>query len=291
MTCSTSYPAPDGAHKLPNENGLGLQPGGWSSSKRRQVIIALHGDEDLSSAWAPATGGQPNVVSTLSGGYSAWQTVELGGYFVLGIDAGGAQNWGNPTCLSRITDAYTYAMSTLGSTSSKVGILAWSMGGVGAMNWLAANPSKVSGVWLWEPALDLRFFNQTSAPYPGGLPYSASYSASAYNGNTGGTVTPTTGQAAEIAAAYPAGFTTSDPMQNTASFRGLGVPVKITNASDDNGVPPGLLSYFVAQVNDPNVTLRSPQPLGAHDSPGPMGPGANTVPPLEVVQFFQGLSW
>jgi pimeloyl-ACP methyl ester carboxylesterase len=290
VTCSASYPAPDGTHTLPNENGLGLQPGGWASSPRKQVIVALHGDAALSTMWAPSAGGQPNVASTLSGGYSAWQTVELGGYFVLAIDAGGSGNWGGPTCQSRISDAYTYAMSTLGSTSTKVGIMAWSMGGVGAMNWLAANPSKVSGVWLWEPALDLQFFNQTSVPYPGGLPYSASYAASAYNGGAG-TASPTVGQAAEIATVYPSGFAGSDPMQNTSSFKGLGVPVKIVNASDDNAVPPGLLSYFVAQVNDPNVTLRSPQPLGSHDSPGPMGPGASTVPPLEVVQFFKGLAW
>lgn len=287
----TCWPEPAAGRALPNESGLGIKPTGWDMASRRQVIIAIHPDEGGGVDWIP---------SAASAGWSSSQLADQGGYFVLAPDCGGTQNWGNPTAVTRIHDAYTYATTAiasggLGSTSSKVGILAYSMGGLGACNFLASYSTLVCGIWMWEPVVDIRFLNQYAVSYT--APYSTTYASSQYNGYTGGTITGVNStQSTEIAAAYPSGFSASDPMQNISSFRGLGVPIKITNASDDNGVPPGMLSYFVSQIANANVTLRSPQPLGAHNTPGPMGGSPlssypSTVPPSEVQAFFDSLAW
>jgi dienelactone hydrolase len=215
--------------------------------------------------------------------------VARGGYFVLGVEAGGTENWGNPTAVARILDAYNYAMNTLKSSSAKVGLMGYSMGGLGAANFLKQYPQYLSGVWLWEPVLDLQFANSTAVPYT--PPYSTAFQASQYNGNTSGNLSGTSQWAGFLATAYPSGFTASDPMQNIAAFRNLGVPTTITANLDDNGLPHGQMEYFVSQVNDSHITLFTPQGLGAHDSPGPMGPGAGTMGPTPALSFFRGLSW
>lgn len=278
----TSYPTPDGTNDLPSgENGLLLKPWQWDASPTRRVIVALHGHTVTGDTTA-CLQYKPAAPGTFAPGYHAWALATYGGYAILSIDAGGGTPWGNATAVSRVADAYTYAQNTLNSTSTKIGIMGWSMGGLLSLNYLARYASNVAGMWLWEPALDLRW-NAAAAGYTPS--YAQTYAGSSYNSNTGGTCTPGAGWASEVATDYPSGYTAYDPMQNTSSYRGLGVPVKMTNASDDNVIPPGAQAAFVSTVNDSSISLRSPQPIGGHTGV------FREVPTAEVVSFYQGLSW
>lgn len=70
-----------------------------------------------------------------------------------------------------------------------------------------------------------------------------------------------------------------------AAWAGIGVKIKVVQASDDATVPPGqnldATNGWVARVNHADVTLRSPNPTGGHVN------AIAAVPASEVVSFFQ----
>ena len=88
--------------------------------------------------------------------------------------------------------------------------------------------------------------------------------------------TQSTGQANSYNA-----FTGYSPQNELASFVGLGVPVRFVLASDDTTIPPSQADYFLANVGDPNYSLRP----GGKVTGGHTGLFQN-VPFQETVAWF-----
>lgn len=278
------------------------------------------------------------------------------GFVVLGVDHARINSYADPDACRAMDDVYTYVTSTLGYSSTKIGLMGWSMGGGTALNWLKRQPSKVACAWLWNPMTDLRYFRDASGSYTpaygnlngatqGGrtTEINAVYAATsnavgAYtipaSGGAGITMTITTNTGKSFADGHNQGvvgkpeatvnavaFTYTGKTDSTligcvsttgssisvtngaaitssyakqsngyrlydepASWRSLGIPIKVVQASDDTTVPPGqnldATNGWVAQVADANVTLRTPTPTGGHVD------AIATVPPSEVVAFF-----
>lgn len=200
---------------------------------------------------------------TFAPGYFAWMLAREG-YRVMAIDDAGITTWGDQASTDRINDAITWLQDPAkgGAAAGKVGMMGWSMGGLAALNWLDRNPAKHGCSWLWCPATDVDFFHNGSyvAPYPMG------------------TVTP--GQyAAEIDAAYPAGYAGDNPRVTPENYRGVG-PIRLVHAADDGTIPQGQSQFFVDQVADPAVTLKK-LATGGHAAL------FGAVTDLEMVQHFR----
>ena len=291
-----AYPAPDGVHLLPSgENGLGILPNDWERAARRQMIVCLHGRTGGPFSFFPTVRGNVPSVGPVPGqpGYHPLRLAAQGGYGILAIDAGGPVSWGSLP--QRIDDAVTYAMTSiasggLGSTSSKVGIIAHSMGAMDFWVWSASGHADAvcAGAWVWCPATDLRAGALRAGYTPA---YSTAYAASVFNGNTSGNVSGSSQVATELAAAYPSGYDSIDPMQNPSHWATVPYPVKVVTPSDDNVAGPGQGMALVAAINNPNITLRSPQPLGGHVQPWDGDLATGPVPTSEVIAFFDGLAW
>lgn len=255
----------NGANSLPNDKQLLLRERNTPQDGSRPAIICLPGHGGDCSQYAPWS---TSAVGTP--GYHAWSLSEAGRYLILGIDAAATvqPEWGNATAVAAITAAYNYAVGTLGAKSGQVGLMAWSMGGLAALNWIKSNPTLAACAWLWNPCTDLDWANSTAGYTP------------AYGGSSAGNGSWST----EIAAAYSPYATASNGFRvrdEYPSWRGLGVPIKVCQASDDGTIPPAQSTAFVGGVEDLNVSLRSPAPTGGH-----VNSFAN-VPAGEVLAFFQ----
>lgn len=99
---------------------------------------------------------------------------------------------------------------------------------------------------------------------------------------TGSTIAVTNGMA--ITSSYAAQSNGYRVRDEPAAWRGIGVKIKVCQASDDTVVAPAMNTDatlgFVSLVNDPNVTLRSPAPTGGHTN------SIAAVPVSEVASFF-----
>lgn len=181
----------------------------------------------------------------------AMRALSKAGFAVCSIDAGGVASWGGPAAQTKIAAAIANPIAR-----SKVGIIGYSMGGVSVLNYLKNNAAKVAACWLWEPCTDLTWaFNNAAAP-SWATEINTSY----------GSFAATAGS--RIADEY-------------ATWRGLGIPIKVVHASDDTVIPASQSAAFIAGVNDPLVTLRTPAPTGDHTGVFP------NIPAAETVQFFE----
>lgn len=185
------------------------------------------------------------------------------GFAVIGIDEG-PTSWFDTAAMTAVTAAYNSLMS-LGCVGTKVGLMGWSMGGGTVLNWLKQNPTKVACCWVWDPALDLDWLSSKSGYTP---PYSTDGDTASASWGT------------EINSDYPSGYTSSNPMANTASFRGV-CPIMVSHVTTDPVLPYDSAAYWISQVNDPKVTMRSP----AVTTGGHQGAILN-VPPSETATFF-----
>lgn len=331
-------------------------PRGQYTKSTTKCIIGCHGRNGDAVQYSP--------VSPL--GPLAWYLVDNGRYALLSVDHARINSWLDPDGIRAMDDALAY-LTTLGFYTTRVGLMGWSMGGGLALNWAKRNPSRVSGVWCWNPVTDLRFFHDTSGSYtpaypgtgatqaPTGWPaeidtaFAASTTSSGsvtipasggagvtvtvanakgftdqYRGATLGyaqatTTTPagtftytskddthlygcvSTGAAISVTASttvaqtYTQARTIHNPYEDYAGFRSQPFKVKISQASDDTTVPPGMnndaTNGFVAKVADANVTSRTPHPTGGHTGSlaGYGGAGAPTV--AEVQAFYDALTW
>lgn len=109
----------------------------------------------------------------------------LGGYFpTVAMDMG--DSWGNATALTRIANARTYLQGTLGAKSGGIYLFGYSMGGIAAAKYAAANPTNVRAIAGIVPGFNmqqLRVSNQLSlrgsidaawgVTYPAALPAGA----------------------------------------------------------------------------------------------------------------------
>jgi hypothetical protein len=100
---------------------------------------------------------------------------------------------------------------------------------------------------------------------------------------TGSTISVTNGMA--ITATYAQQSAAYQPWNEAAYIGGLGLPIKIAQASDDTTVPPGMngsgATGFVGRAANANVTLRTM--TGGHTG----GVAPANVPASEVVSFYQ----
>lgn len=180
----------------------------------------------------------------------------LAGYIVYGGDMGGTAPWGNDASQAAVGTGKTnvQATATGGAKSGKIGLLATSMGALSALNWARANPTLVACIGLMIPVVDLAYEHDNNV-----------------NGYAA---------AIEIAytnlAGYTAAVTTHDPMQNTAAHAS-GPPIKMWRSTDDAVAVTARQDAFAAAVGS-NCQVSS---LGA------AGHFPQTVPPAEVVSFFQ----
>lgn len=228
-----------------------------------KAIIAIHGH-----------GGDATQFDMLTA-YQGRHTEALAdaGYVVLSIDAGGPTTFGNDAAMAAITAAYNWLTGAGKARPGKIGVVGWSMGGCNALNWVKRNPAKVAAVQCWTPLTDLDFFHGTAG-------YTPAYSP--------GSVAPG-GYAAEIDAAYGGNYAVNAAghkiRDEYASWRGLGIPIKVFTAVDDAVIPVGQSrDGFVAGVADANVTFRSVA-SGGHTGL------FDQVPTSETLAYWAGVSF
>lgn len=158
---------------------------------------------------------------------------------MLGTDAGGTDNWGNATAVTRMGQTLSYLRgSAVGaSTTDPIILVAQSMGAPTVLNWARANLTSVAAVVLFIPAVNITDVHTNNR---GDLTASIN---SAYGGTWS-------------EAAYGA---TYNPATYAASL--AGVPIQIWTASDDPIVIPSVVTAFAAAVG-PSVEVRNLGALG-----------------------------
>lgn len=241
-------------------NESSFQIRSWFDRGGSKAVIGLHGADGSSLQFSPTQNVGPH--STM---------LARRGYTIFGIDAGGLHPFSDPDEMTAIDTAVTYVLGSGGCSGPKVGIMAWSMGGLAALNYIKRNPAKVACAWLWAPLTDLRW----------------AYSEAGYTPAYGGTVANNASWTSEIDADFNTYATNSAGyrvVDEPASWRGIGVPIRVCQASDDAVIPPAMntdaTNGFVAKVNDPLVTLRTPLPTGGHTAL------FGSIPYDEVASFF-----
>lgn len=98
------------------------------------------------------------------------------GFMAISSDWGGPQTWGNQVAMNALTAGYNYLQTQPGVKRGKVFISGGSMGGLNALNWAGKNPSKVAGISIYIPVIDMAGIHDTNL---GGY---ASYVSNAYGG-------------------------------------------------------------------------------------------------------------
>jgi alpha-beta hydrolase superfamily lysophospholipase len=166
------------------------------------------------------------------------------GWVAIADDFGGATPWANDAAMGDADVVHTFATTTSGPFMTgclpQVDLCGWSMGGLTALNWIKRNPGKVHRAVLWAPATRIAYFHDTNSGF-----------ATEIEADYGG------------AAAWQANIAGHEPVVDAAMFRGLGVPIRIYHGDADTTVPLAHSQEFVADVNDPNVTLHV-LPGGTH---------------------------
>lgn len=318
--------------------------GAWNPGTTRW-ILGCHGHGGDSTQYTPVQPVGP-VTKHLN---------DDGGYTMLSVDHARINSWGDSDSLRAMDDAYAFMVAQGMPNGAKIGVMAWSMGGLTSLNWTKRNAAKIAGVWLWNPCTDSRFYHDTNATYPPAYPTSAiaqaTYTAEidtaftgsttasgavtmpistgapitvnvanakgfsdsyrysvlgkaiattgtntfTYTGKTDTALTGCLGTGASFSIANAATITQSyaqvralhNPHEDAAGWRGL-FPIKVSQASDDATVPPGMnndaTNGWVAKVADAAVTLRSPAPTGGHNA-------LQAVPASEVIAFYDSLAW
>jgi pimeloyl-ACP methyl ester carboxylesterase len=160
--------------------------------------------------------------------------VDGNGFVVLGVDHSAINAWGAPNAMRALDDAYSYLVNTFKMPTAKIGIQAWSMGGLTALNWALRNPAKVAGLWAWNPATDLQFWQNAG--------YSPTYSAGgitagAYASEVNGDYAPSTTHSTTgtINAAGGAGITmviaNGKPFSDATTLGGSALPQATVNSA------------------------------------------------------------
>lgn len=236
----------------------------------RRIIIAPHGH-----------GGDSNFIR-MEGRYhtnpgAAWMADHTrvwadAGYVVGCIDnvtSGGVNEFFDNDAMDRQNALINYLQTTLGCKAGRVGFSGMSMGGGTALAYHILNPGKVAGMYIFAPATDLQWLGSKAG-------YTAPYAINA------GVLAPDPTWATELGTDYPTGYTAHDPMENIAAYRNPGIKIKIVHGTDDTLIPYNASTYFVGQVNDPNVTMRTPDITGGHSVLL-----IDNIPTAETLAFFQ----
>lgn len=231
----------------------------WDGTSR--LIIALHGH---------GTPGQDTLTpqqfnQNTGAGAGSMALARTGRYVVCSIQADGATSFSNPRVMTAINNAVT-AMRTKGAKTGKYGLLGWSMGGLETANQIKRDAANIAAAWTWAPLIDLDYVFSTAGHVP--IANNASWTTEA-----------TTAFGSYAASA---GYRVWDEPN---SYKNLGVKWKITHATDDTVIPQSVSTSFVAAVNDPNITMRTPDIVGDHTNL------FQYIPDTEVVAHFDSGSW
>lgn len=231
----------------------------WDGTSR--LIIALHGHGNPGSDSTMCLTFNQNV----GPGSAAMALARTGRYVVCSIQAAGASSWSKPAALTAINDAVT-AARTRGAKTGKYGILGWSMGGLETANQIKRDYANIAAAWTWSPAIDLDYVYSTAGHY-------------ILSNNTGWKNEVDAGFGSYAATA---GYRVWD---EPASYRNLGVKWKICHATNDSVIPYEISTNFVSAVNDPDISMRTPDVVGDHTLL------FQYVPDSEVVAHFDSGNW
>lgn len=193
------------------------------------------------------------------------------GYVVACIDnvtSGGVNEFFDNDAIDRQNALINYLQTTLGCKAGPVGGSGMSMGGGTILAFFLLNPGKLAAIYAFAPGLDLQWLGSKAG-------YNPPYAVNA------GVLAPDPAWATELGTDYPTGYTAHDPMENIAAYRNPGIPIKIVHGTDDTLVPYNASTYFVAQVNDPKVTMRTPDVTGGHSVLL-----MDNIPVKETLDFF-----
>jgi alpha-beta hydrolase superfamily lysophospholipase len=136
----------------------------------------------------------------------------------------GGQVWGNDTAQTRVGDAIAYMTGgEFNAKTDKVLLLGVSMGGMLALNWARANPSKVAAIILFYPAVNLQWIHDNGG---------AATTEAAYGGSL---------------ASFNAAVAAHDPLQHTAEY--AGVPIQMWYSDADTVVGTANQQAFLAAVS------------------------------------------
>lgn len=239
-----------------------ITDGTYQATRRSIVIPPGHGNGGR--GYQP-----PNT------GFEFARALAEAGFAVYTIDAGGVATWGGPAMQTALGNAVNHMLSLFGGT--KVGLLGYSMGGLGTLNYIKRNPTLVAGAYFLEPVTDLDWVHSTAG-------YTPPYDISGV-----GVVQAVWNTEAETAysatsatwATQSAGYRVHDEPQ---TFRGL-CPMTFAHATDDTVVPSNATVAFVQAVNWSTVTLRAGTLTGNHTGI------FTTLPAHELVDFYDSLTW
>lgn len=259
------------AYGITGENATWMHDGKYRADQsKRRIIVARSGH-----------GSDGTGVGPLQGGFFFEITRAFidAGYDVYCIDAGGPDNWWSPDGITAFTAAINSLKTRFGI--SKVALYGGSMGGGESIQAVKTLASSLIGVACISAIEDLDYAHGTSG-------YTTPYT---YNH----TATPTFGDwTAECETAYhtnAAGWAVAAAghliHDEPASWRGLPFPVRLWHGDQDEVVPYAMAQWWVGQVNDAQVTLRTlPGAFHTPAQPSTLGP-----PTQEYLDFFNGLAW
>jgi pimeloyl-ACP methyl ester carboxylesterase len=158
--------------------------------------------------------------------YDDFDGVTIIGSPVFMGELGGGSTWGNDNAWDAVDDVVVWAGSTYGTRTDKVRLIGESMGTLTVLNWAWRNPSKVAGIALRSPVVNLELLRDQN---PLGLGAAAE---AAYGGTAG----------------FNAALPTHDPSKNTGLIAQFGRRVKLWYALSDDIVPPSSVTSFAAAI-------------------------------------------
>lgn len=130
------------------EREVVIRPRNKPTQDRYGVIYCHGATADARVATGIAGSGQPTLLQRIA---------DIGGYNIFVADLGSSlTNWGNSEAMSRMDEAFTYVVSTLGFRSGKVHLIGASMGHVVNLRWTIADKTRVASITGIIPAYDMQ---------------------------------------------------------------------------------------------------------------------------------------
>jgi pimeloyl-ACP methyl ester carboxylesterase len=183
--------------------------GNPKGARHGEVMIYCHAANDATGAELLGTPQRASLLEALTNS----------GITIVAPQLGGANTWGNPTSQARMDSAYAYAIG-LFPGSTKVALLAQSMGAVVGLVWASNNLAKVSAVVGVVPIVDLEYTYTIPEFVPG------------INSAYGGAYNPTTNGLGR------------NPIQLAEARAFNTLKIQLWAALEDTAGPPGLASDF-----------------------------------------------
>ena len=230
-----------------SDNSVLCLPRDWKGDGTKQAILFQCGlaDTVLNTIYDPAKG-QPLIDALVNAGYPVLMS-DLGAGSGAGNPAAGSPQWGNSSAVARFAANRTYMQSTVGAKAGPVVVGGFSMGGLGSLNFAAANPTLVSALFGICPVTDLNVFrSQGTGGGNGGI--DTAYGAVFHN--TSVVVTSGSGTISDPAAASG----DVGKLINSGSFN-TGIPLDSRVGSVVAGTSYTLASGAVANANGTNLNV------------------------------------